>query len=324
MRRKIAIERQTAEIGRGQRAQIDSGRPGQDARPQQRIAQHQVGDSVKRLWRRAPIGEGAAQRQQGVLALENHRAVKRPQRAREGRALQPQQHLGDGWSACHQVCLGKGDLELERERIRGHELARKANRDADGVHPCAAQTGYQFAREVAVEGIALGIGIARDLVRRGQGKGCPVRGEIELQRRVGGRDHAQARADCCNCVGIPPGIVEALTGAQDVQRRANPGRHCSRFAAHAQQGQQDELRLVVERAPALQAGDAPLDAVTEQCQWLALQQGQKAIKVGVDGQHLDALGTQETRQCGNGGVGRRGITGRRKDEGELHAQSIWT
>ena len=143
----------------------------------------------------------------------------------------------DGRPACHQVRLGKCGLELERERIRGYELTGEAHRHADGVHPRAAQTRYQIAREVAVEWIALAISIARDLVRRGQGKGRPVRGEIELHGRVRGRDHAQARADRGNRVGILPGIVEALTGAQNIQCRANPNRHCAGFAAHPQQGQ---------------------------------------------------------------------------------------
>jgi len=70
----------------------------------------------------------------------------------------------------------------------------------------------------------------------------------------------------------------------------------------------------------LQSGDAPLDAFGEKGQWLALQQGQETLQVGIDGQDLDALGTQESRQRRNRGVGRRGIAGRRKDESKLHAR----
>ena len=74
------------------------------------------------------------------------------------------------------------------------------------------------------------------------------------------------------------------------------------------------------RASASQVGDAPLDVAGQPGQRLAPEEGQEPIQVGIDGQNLDALGTQETSQRRKGRIGRRGITGRRIDECKLHAR----
>ena len=133
-----------------------------------------------------------------------------------------------------------------------------------------------------------------------------------------GRDHPQGRVDRGHRVGIHPGIKEALRPAQDRQRRIDSTWHRRRLRTHAQKCQQFELRLVIERSPTSQIGQAPLDAAGQSGQRLATQQRSKALKVGVNGENVDALGAQESRQRGDGWVRRRGITRRGKDEGKFH------
>ena len=79
-----------------------------------------------------------------------------------------------------------------------------------------------------------------------------------------------------------------------------------------------ELLAVVERRALLEPGDAALDALAQRLHGRAPQEGVVGLDVGVDRQHLDAVGAQEPGQRGDRQVRRRRITGRRVDEGDLH------
>jgi len=80
MRRQIAIERQAVEVRRGQGAQIHGGRSRQIASPQPRSRSTRLG--IRSSAREGFFRKRAAQRQQSVLALEYHGAVKGPERLR--------------------------------------------------------------------------------------------------------------------------------------------------------------------------------------------------------------------------------------------------
>jgi len=82
----------------------------------------------------------------------------------------------------------------------------------------------------------------------------------------------------------------------------------------------DELLAVVEGGPLLEPRQALLDAVAKRRHGRAPQQRIVGLDIGIDGQHLDAVRSQEPGQRGNGEVRRRWVTGRRIDEGDLHGE----
>ena len=79
-----------------------------------------------------------------------------------------------------------------------------------------------------------------------------------------------------------------------------------------------ELPQVIEGGPGLELTDARLDARADLLERRRREELVPDLDVRVDGQHLHAVRPEEAGQHRDREVGRRGIAGRRVDEGDLH------
>ena len=269
------------------------------------------------------ILERAHQRQQRVLPLVDDGRVERPQRRRQRRPAlpHPDQQLRDGGPADREVDARQLAPQLEPEGESGLQLPGKAKREPDGADPRRPQARRQRAHDVAVERIALGGRVVGDLLGRGEGEGRSISREVELKRRMGRRDDAQPGVDRVDGARVLLAVEEADRVSQDGDRLVDPFGDGVRVAAHLPERVVLELRAVVEGGPLLEPRQALLDAVAKRRHRRTPQQRIVSLDVGIDGQHLDAVRSQEPGQRGNGEVRRCRITGRRIDEGDLHGDS---
>ena len=236
------------------------------------------------------------------------------------RSPHPDQQLRDGRPADREVDARQLAPQLEPEGESGLQLPGKAERQSDGADPRRPQARRQRAHHVAVERVALGRRVVRDLLRRREGEGRSISREVELQRRMGRRDDAQPGVDRVDGARVLLAVEEADRVPQDGDRLVDAFGDGVRVAAHLPERVVLELRAVVEGGPLLEPCQAPLDAVPKRRHGRAPQQRIVSLDIGIDGQHLDAIRSQEPGQRGNGEVRRRRITGRRIDEGDLHGE----
>jgi len=135
---------------------------------------------------------------------------------------------------------------------------------------------------------------------------------------MGRRDHAQPCVDRIDGARVLLAVEEADGIAQDGDGLIDACGDSVRVAARLPQRQVLQLLAVVERRAGLELTDAALDALAQRLHGRAPQQGVVGLDVGVDRQHVDAVGAQEPGQGGHRQVWRRRITGWWIDEGDLH------
>jgi len=313
LRREIQIERQPVEVRRGEATQIFRRVTRQVTRAEQRVTHDHVGQIAQRLF----LVEGAAQRQQRVLAFEHHGAVKRPQRARQIFAGELDEQLGHPRPATGQMHVGQKPLELEPHGICGLELAWKTDRNANGSHTRSPQPRRQIVDDIRVERIPLRLGIPRNLLGRGQRKRRPIPRKTELQRRIRSRDQPAPRLDGLDRALIRLSVEERDRILQHPPRLGNPRRRRQRVSTGPPQATPDQLIFMAQRRQSRQLRQPRLQSRRHPGQALSPQQPVPPLDIGVDRQHLDPLRPQKSRQHRHRQIRRRRITRRRIDECNL-------
>ena len=167
--REVLVERQSVEVGRRQGPHVLAGLAGRELRAQHAIALHEVRDAAESARGIAGLGvlvERATEGQQRVLALVDDGRVERPERRRERGPAKADEQLGDGGPADGEVHAGQLAPQLEAEREGGLQLPGEAERQPDGADARGAQSRREHVHDVGVERVALGRGVARDLLGR--------------------------------------------------------------------------------------------------------------------------------------------------------------
>jgi hypothetical protein len=149
-----------------------------------------------------------------------------------------------------------------------------------------------------------------DLVGGREPERRAVGGEVEMERVMRGRDHAERSVDGRRGGRIPVRIEEARLVAERRLRAPDPVRDGMRIATRTDQRCELELLGVRERGARVQAREARLDPIAKPGERAGLQQVVERLDVRVDRQHLHAVGAEKAREHGDGEV-RRGRVARR-------------
>ena len=165
-RREVAIERQAVEVGRREDCADPPCRgPAAYRAPSSGSRMHHVGAARAA----AALSSSARHRPSSACSPSKTTArVERPERARERRAPQADEHLRDARTAAGEVHVGQEPLELERERVRRLQLPGKADARARRRRRARRAAAAPAAAHVVVERIALGARVVGDLLGRGQ------------------------------------------------------------------------------------------------------------------------------------------------------------
>lgn len=86
--------------------------------------------------------------------------------------------------------------------------------------------------------------------------------EVELQRRVGRRDHPQRGIDRVDCARIEAGVEESDLVAQDRHRFVDAIRDCVRVSSRLPESQVLQLLDVFERGSTVEPPQPVLEAIT--------------------------------------------------------------
>ncbi len=135
---------------------------------------------------------------------------------------------------------------------------------------------------------------------------------------IRGRDHAQRRVDRVDRARIQLRVVKARGIAQDRHGLGDAAGNGARIAERSKQRRIRQLIRVAERRAAIQLMQPLLDALRQRRQRLRAQQTIERLDVGVDRQHVDAVGAEKSGQRRHRQIGRRRIAGRRVNQGHAH------
>ena len=319
---EITVEREAVEIGSGERAEVLHPVTGEEARAEERVAQHQVGDRAER----SAVAEGLPEPEERVLPLVDDRRVERPERLAERAPSQTDHHLRETGAPRREVDVRERALELPRERVRGLKLAGEADRDADDLREPGrrarkegAELGDERPCHVRVEGVVLGRSHALDLLLGEEPERGAVGGEVEVERVVGGRDGAEGGVDRARGRVVVALVEEALLVAKDGLGLADPAGDGLGVAARALQRHVPELLLVRERGLLLERGDPRLDARGDAGERTGLEQGVEGLEVRVDRGDRDAVRAEKAREHRHGEVRGRRVARGGINERDRHA-----
>ena len=211
---------------------------------------------------------------------------------------------------------GHARTEHVGERVRRLDLAREGDRDPHDLHAGGVHAVGE-GREVVVERVSVGAGVAGDLLGREERERRPVGDEVE---RGGGErraHHPLRRFDRRDRGLVRIVFVEAGPVAERRDGIVDRARYVRHFAARAPERRVEELLLVRQRALLLERREARKDPPPEGLERRARQERLPSLEVRVDRQHPDAVLPQPCRERRHRQIRRGRVAARGVDEGYL-------